>query len=164
MGVMERVPAGGNSEDTIFPRVCVELVNRAGPTPSIALEGKILGAGSLARVREKPECESAECFRNALGIKEACSHLDHSCFTPQARRARRWVSASGLGSEILQPLQCEGTNAQLTSSRIWGRGRGVSSRGGAGPRWWRQIPNMAPERLRSRAVSAFKLRGLLLRG
>lgn len=29
MGVLERVPAGGNSEDTIFPRVCVEPVNRA---------------------------------------------------------------------------------------------------------------------------------------
>jgi hypothetical protein len=37
-------------------------------------------------------------------------------------------------------------------------------REGAGPRRWRQIENMAPERLRSRALSAFKLRGLLLRG
>ncbi|XP_003471850.3 DNA polymerase epsilon subunit 2 [Cavia porcellus] len=31
-------------------------------------------------------------------------------------------------------------------------------------RRWRQISNMAPERVRSRALSAFKLRGLLLRG
>lgn len=43
-------------------------------------------------------------------------------------------------------------------------GRGGGHREGAGPRPWRQNANMAPERLRSRALSAFKLRGLLLRG
>lgn len=57
--------------------------------------------------------------------------------------------------------------------RVWGEaspgrdgaGRGAEqTREGAGPRPWRQKANMAPERLRSRALSAFKLRGLLLRG
>lgn len=110
-------------------------------------------------------------YKNGLGIKEACSHLDHSCFTPQAWRARRWLPASGLGLEIPRDLAVWRDKNPTHYSKNLGAGRadgggtkGVSSPGGAGSRRWRQIANMAPERLRSRAVSAFKLRGLLLRG
>ena len=71
-------------------------------------------------------------------------------------------------SELLRRRQRRPSGDLNRVERDAGQGRGRSwagrAREGAELRRWRQIANMAPERLRSRALSAFKLRGLLLRG
>lgn len=78
------------------------------------------------------------------------------CDAPGTRGRRALGSGAGAQAGLAAPKPGQGPRGGGAIP-----GRGVA---GAGQRPWRQNANMAPERLRNRAVTAFKLRGLLLRG
>lgn len=98
----------------------------------------------------------------SIPITEQC-RVVFSCNLEGARRQPAWPAEPRIfprterSSGLWRYLNIE-------NWRFWGGARTGLAREGAEPGPWRQNANMAPERLRSRALSAFKLRGLMLRG
>ena len=98
----------------------------------------------------------------SIAITEQC-RLVFSCNLEGAGRQPAWPAepqifprierSSGLWRYLI-----------IENWRFWGGARTGLSWEGAEPGPWRQNANMAPERLRSRALSAFKFRGFMLRG